>query len=107
MAKRKTPKKEKMVDLSPKQEKVTEQELARVQSTVRTMDQLTTELGRMELHKQGLLKSVEKVQTELDDMRQGFIKEYGTDNVNIQTGEISYPPENPNTEDNGEADKKD
>ena len=107
MAKRKTPKKEKMVDLSPKQEKITDGELTKVHSTVKTMDQLTTELGRMELHKYGLLKSIEKVQTELDQLRAKFMNEYGTDNVNIQTGEIGYPPENPNPKPNGETDKKD
>ena len=39
-------------------------------------------------------------------MRKNFYKEYGTDNINIQTGEISYPEE-PNTSENGETNKED
>ena len=102
MAKRKTPK---IKDLRP--EKITESQLNSVQSTVGTMDQLTMELGRMDVQKHGLLKGLEDIQTELDVLREDFNKQYGTDNINIQTGAIAYPPENPNTEGNGETDKKD
>ena len=107
MAKTKTPKAEKVIDLTPKPEKITDAQLNKVQATVRTMDQLTMELGRMDVQKHGLLKGLEDIQTELDILREDFNKQYGTDNVNIQTGVIAYPPENPNPEGNGEADKKD
>ena len=107
MAKRKTPKAEKVIDLTPKPEKITDAQLNKVQATVRTMDQLTMELGRMDVQKHGLLKGLEDIQTELDVLREDFNKQYGTDNINIQTGAIAYPPENPNTEGNGETDKED
>ena len=107
MAKRKTPKAEKGIDLTPKPEKITDVQLNKVQSTVSTMDQLTMELGRLDMQKQGLIKGMENIQTELDLLRQEFKKEYGTDNINIQDGTIAYPPENPNPEGNGETDKKD
>ena len=107
MAKRKTPKAEKVIDLKPKAEKITDVQLNKVQSTVSTMDQLTMELGRMAVQKHGLLKGLENIQTELDNLRGEFKKEYGTDNINVQDGTIAYPPENPNPEENGETDKKD
>ena len=107
MAKRKTPKAEKVIDLTPKPEKITDAQLNKVQATVRTMDQLTMELGRMDVQKHGLLKGLENIQTELDVLREDFNKQYGTDNINIQTGAIAYPPENPNTEGNGKTDKED
>ena len=56
MAKRKTPKAEKVVDLAPRAEKVTETQLKNVQTTVRTMDHLTMELGRIDVRKYGILK---------------------------------------------------
>ena len=107
MAKTKTPKTEKVIDLAPKAEKITDEQLNKVRSTVGTMDHLTMELGRMDVQKHGLLKGLENIQTELDNLREEFKKDYGTDNVNIQTGIIAHPPENPNTEGNGETDKKD
>ena len=106
MAKRKT-KKEAVVDLTPKVEKVSDTQLNRVQATVNTMDRLTMELGRFEMQKHSILKGMENVQTDLDNLRQEFKREYGTDNINIQDGTIAYPPENPNTEGNGKTDKKD
>ena len=107
MAKRKTPKAEKVIDLAPKVEKVSDTQLTRVQATVSTMDKLTMELGRFEMQKHSILKGMENVQTDLDNLRAEFKREYGTDNINIQDGTIGYPPENPNLEGNGETDKKD
>ena len=101
MAKRKTPKVKKVVDLTPKAEKITASQLKTVQTTVSTMDHLTMELGRIDVQKYGLLKGIENIQSELDLLRQEFKEEYGTDNINIQDGTIAYPSEN------GETDKKD
>ena len=107
MAKRKTPKMEKVIDLTPKVEKITDEQFNNVQSTVKTMDQLTMSLGRMAVQKHALLTSLQTIQTDLDNLRAEFKREYGTDNINIQDGTIGYPPENPNPPDNGETDKED
>ena len=98
-------KKEKVLDLKP--EKIKEDELNSLQATIRTMDKLTDDVGRMEVQKYALLKAMEKTQETIQDLRKTFMSEYGTDNINIQTGEISYPEEKPNPKENGEADKKD
>ena len=104
MAKRKTPKADRVVDLTPKAEKITDIQLNSVQSCVRTMDELTMNLGRMAVQKHALLTSLQTIQTDLDNLRAEFIKQYGTDNINIQDGTIEYQPENSN--ENGETDKK-
>mgnify|MGYP005825793117 CR=1 FL=1 len=101
MAKRKTPKVDKVIDLTPKAEKISEQELTSLQATIKTIDKLTVDVGRMEIQKYGLMKAMESVQQNIETIRQGFNSKYGTDNINIQDGTIGYP------EENGEADKKD
>ena len=106
MAKRKTPKKEKIIELTPKPEKITDQELNQLQSTVKTIDHITVDIGNLELKKYALLKALETTQQKIEEMRKNFYKEYGTDNINIQDGTIAYPEEN-NTKENGEANKED
>jgi len=101
MAKRKTPKAEKIVDLKPKAEKISEQELNSLQATIKTIDKLTVDIGRMEIQKYSLMKAMENIQQNIETIRQGFNSKYGTDNINIQDGTIGY------TEDNGEINKKD
>ena len=106
MAKRKTPKKEKIIELTPKPEKITDQELNQLQSTVKTIDHITVDIGNLELKKYALLKALETTQQKIEEMRKNFYKEYGTDNINIQDGTIAYPEEN-NIKENGEVNKED
>ena len=96
MAKRKTPK---VKDLRP--EKINEQQLAKLQSHIKTIDQLTMQIGHVELQKHHTLRSMEGIQQTIETLRAEFIKEYGTDNINIQDGTIAYP------EENGEINQKD
>ena len=100
-----------------KPEKVDEQELARLQSSIKTIDQLTHEVGTIEIRKHALMKAMESVQRRIEAFRQELMEKYGTDNVTIADGTINYPEENPmpnpeenltpNPEENGETDKKD
>ena len=106
MAKRKTPKTDKVIDLTPKAEKISEQELTSLQATIKTIDKLTVDVGRMEIQKYSLMKAMENVQNNIETIRQGFNSKYGTDNINIQDGTISYL-EDTNQPDNGEINKKD
>ena len=89
-----------------KPEKIEEQELAMIQSMIKTIEQLTNEIGQIEVRKHALMKAMENVQTRLEGQRAAMQTKYGTDNVNIQTGEIAYAPENPETSEtpeNGEV----
>ena len=107
MAKRKT-KKEAVIDLKPKAEKITEQELAKLQATIKTMDQLTGEVGVMEVRKYSMMRAMDQIQSNIEKLRSEFRDKYGTDNVNIQEGTITYPENNEtNQKENGEINKKD
>ena len=96
--------KEEVIDFT-KPEKLNESELNSLQSTIRTIDRLTADVGRMETQKYALLVAMQKVQGNIDKMRGDFMEKYGTDNINIQTGEIAYAPEN--TEENGQVNQED
>ena len=101
MAKRKTPKAEKIVDLKPKAEKVTEEQLTKVQNIVNTINRAQMDLGMMETRKHQVLHSITVMQDELSVMQVEFNEQYGTSDINIQDGTINYAKENV------EADKKD
>ena len=83
-----------------KPEKITDAELNTLQTTVRTIDRLTADVGRIETQKYALMKAMEKTQATIETMRTDFMNTYGTDNVNIQSGEIAYAPEK---EENGQV----
>jgi len=100
MAKTKT-KKEKLVDLNPKAEKVTDVQLQRVQGIVNNINRAQIEIGMIESRKFNVLKGISVSQEQLSLMQKEFEKDYGTANIDITDGTINYPKEN------GEADKKD
>jgi len=101
MAKRKTPKADKVIDLKPKAEKITDEQLNRLQTTVKTIEHFTNDLGRLEVQKNVIFQAMVPHQNNIEALRKEFSEEYGTDNINIQNGTIEYPQEN------GETDKKD
>jgi len=89
-----------------KPEKINDQELAQLQSAIKTIDNLTAEVGSIEVRKHSLLKAMESVHSRLEAQRVNIQKEYGTDNINLQDGTISYPETNVNPS-NGEVNKED
>ena len=107
MAKRKTPKTEKVIDLTPKAEKVTDEQLTRIKNSVSGINNHQMELGRMETRKHQLLHNLLDMQEQLGILQEELQKEYNTIDINIETGDINYPPENPNTPENGETNTED
>jgi ABC-type phosphate transport system auxiliary subunit len=107
MAKRKTPKAKKIVDLKPRAEKVTDEQLAKIQNSVSSINNHQMELGRMETRKHQLLHNLNSIQDQLTLLQDELQKEYNTIDINIETGEINYPPENTNPPENGEVNKED
>ena len=101
MAKRKTPKAEKVIDLKPKAEKITDEQLKEVQEVINEINRLQMELGMMETKKHAILHHVGVCQESVGSMRTKFEEEYGTSDIDIQTGTINYTPEN------GETNKED
>ena len=93
-------KKEKVVDLKPKAEKISEEQLKRVQDTINNINRTQLDMGSIEIQKHEMLHRVAGLRDELSLLQGEFEKEYGTFDVNIQDGTINYPKEN------GEANKK-
>jgi|TARA_R100001460_G_scaffold284_1_gene1360 light-regulated signal transduction histidine kinase (bacteriophytochrome) len=89
-------KKEKIVDLKSKPETITKEQLTKVQKTINDINRSQLELGSMELRKHDLLHGIAGHRDELTILQKEFEKDYGTFDVDIQTGKINYP-------DNGKA----
>ena len=94
-------KKEKVVDLKPKAEKITEEQLETVQKVINGINRGQLEMGSLEVKKHEMLHGISTLRDELAKLQSDFQKEYGTTDINIQDGTINYPKEN------GKADKKD
>jgi FtsZ-binding cell division protein ZapB len=84
-----------------KPEKITDEQLEKVQNTVNSINRAQLEIGSMELKKHELMHNIAGLRDELTLLQTEFEKDYGTFDINIQDGIINYPKEN------GEADKKD
>ena len=82
--------------------RVTEQELAQLQSTVRSIDRLTIDVGRIEIQKYTIVAAMQKVQETIETLRKDFLANYGTDNINLQDGTITYS-KTPTPQENGEV----
>ena len=95
---KKETKTEKIIDLKPKVEKITDEQLKKVQDSVNNMNRAQLEIGSMEIKKHEMMHQVAGLRDELTVLQGEFEKEYGTFDINIQDGMINYPKEN------GEAD---
>ena len=82
-------KKEEVVDLKPTS--ITEEQLKAIQEVVSPINQAQMELGRMTTQKHMILHEITRLQESLQEEQVALEKEYGKVNINIQTGEISYP----------------
>ena len=85
MAKRKTPK---VKDLRP--ETITEDQLKRLQETVRNIQMTQSDIGVIESRKHEALHALMQMQQMINELQQEFIKDYGTHDVNIADGKIKY-----------------
>ena len=83
-----------------KPEKITDEQLKKVQNTVNNLNRSQLEIGSMEVKKHELMHQVAGLRDELTVLQSEFEKEYGTFDINIQDGTINYP-------ENGEVNKED
>ena len=83
-----------------KPEKITDEQLVKVQEVINKMNRTQLEVGSMELKKHELLHGIAGLRETLQVLQKEFEKEYGTFDVDIQNGTINYP-------ENGEVNKKD
>ena len=73
-----------------KPEKITAEQLEKVQETVNTINRAQMEVGSMELKKHALVHQINVVQEKLTVLQVELEKEYGTVDINIQDGTINY-----------------
>ena len=83
-----------------KPEKITDEQLKKVQDTVNGINRGQLEIGSLELKKHEMLHSIAGFRDNLTLLQKDFEKDYGTFDINIQDGTINYP-------ENGEVNKKD
>ena len=76
-----------------KPEKITDEQLKKVQETVNTINRAQIELGSMELKKHEMLHQLAGVKDELTLLQDELKEEYGTVDVNINDGTINYDVE--------------
>ena len=81
-------KEEKVVDSKPK--KISNEHLNKMQEIINNLNRAQIEIGSIESRKHTLLHHVSTLQEDLAGMQIDLRKEYGTDNINIHTGEINY-----------------
>ena len=80
-----------------KPEKITDEQLKKVQDTVNNINRAQLEIGSIELKKHEMMHQIAGLRDELTLLQGEFEKEYGTFDINIQDGTINY-------EDNVKAD---
>ena len=74
-----------------KPEKITEEQLKKVQDTVNNINRTQLEIGSMELKKHEMMHNIVGLRDQLTVLQNEFEKDYGTFDINIQDGTINYP----------------
>jgi len=83
-----------------KPEKITDEQLKKVQDTVNGINRGQLEIGMNEIKKHEMMHNIAGLRDSLAALQSEFEKDYGTFDINIQDGTINYP-------ENGEVNKED
>ena len=83
--------KEKEIELKQRVEKISDEHLGRLKQLVNGVNALTNQIGRAEIHKHELLHKLAIVHDEVSLYQDTLMKEYGSYDVNVVTGEINWP----------------
>mgnify|MGYP003130651834 CR=1 FL=1 len=73
-----------------KPEKITNEELNKIQNLISTANKAQVDLGSIEIQKHNILHQVEAMQGTITVFRDEMKKTYGTDDIDIQSGVINY-----------------
>ena len=84
-------KKEKLVDLKPKVDKISDEHLKQMQNIVNTINSIQFNVGKIEGQKHTLLHDLSISQKKILEMQEIFSKEYGSFDINITDGTINWP----------------
>jgi len=84
-------KQEKVIDLKPKAEKVTEEQLKELQTVVEQNNAVQFRIGAIETQKHELVHRHSEIQKRIIGIQNNFSKEYGTFDIDLTDGTINYP----------------
>jgi len=82
-------KKEELVDLKPKVDKISDEHLKELQEVVNIINNLQFNIGQLEGRKHGLLHELAITQKKITDLQDKLSKEYGTFDINVIDGTIN------------------
>ena len=85
--------KEKVIDLKPKAERITEEQLKDLQAVIQTINSIQFEIGKLEAHKHELVHRLAASQNQVKSFQDVFEKEYGSCDINIDDGTINRKEE--------------
>ena len=73
-----------------KQEKITDEQLTKVQEAVNNINRAQLEVGSLELKKHEMMHGIAGLREGLSSLQAEFEKDYGTFDIDIQDGTINY-----------------
>ena len=84
-------KKEKLVDLKPKVDKISDEHLKEMQEIVNVINNVQFSIGKLEGQKHNLLHELGLTQKKVIDFQDKLQKEYGSYDISIADGTINWP----------------
>ena len=84
-------KKEELVDLKPKVDKISDKHLKQMQELVNIINGVQFNIGQLEGQKHTLLHDLGISQKKILELQDVFSKEYGSFDINISDGTINWP----------------
>ena len=82
-------KKEKLVDLKPEADKISDEHLKELQEIVNKINNAQFNIGKIEGQKHSLLHELGAAQGKILKLQETFTKEYGSTDINIKDGTIN------------------
>ena len=74
-----------------KPETISKEHLDKMQELINSLNRSQLEIGSMELRKHEVMHNMENFRNDLTSLQKEFEKDYGTFDVDIQTGKINHP----------------
>ena len=84
-------KKEKVVDLKPKVDKISKEHLDELLDAVNKINSLQFNIGRLETQKHKLLHDIALCNDTVSLLQDKMMKEYGSYDINLTDGTINWP----------------
>ena len=85
--------KEEVVDLKPKVDKISKEDLTELQQVVNAVNGIQFNIGKMEAQKHKLLHDLAGAHDKIILLQDKLEKEYGSYDVNLEDGTINWPQE--------------